>query len=117
VGSDKRALLQQLAAWSAMSDRGSGSKDAVVSFAPKLNARSDVNDPLEKAGHVILDMVRQVAGNAQANNQQALESNRKLSAQLRAAEDRIRELEAKVHHHEHRADRAERWFASCVGGD
>jgi hypothetical protein len=93
-----------------MSDRGSGLKDAVVPFAPKLNARSDANDPLEKAGHVILDMVRQAADNAQASNQQALESNRKLSAQLRAAEDWIRELEAKVHHHEDRVDRAERWL-------
>jgi hypothetical protein len=33
-----------------------------------------------------------------------------LSAQLRAAEDRIRELEAKVRHHQDRADRAERWL-------
>jgi chromosome segregation ATPase len=32
-----------------------------------------------------------------------------LSAQLRAAEQRIRELEAKVRHLEDRADRAERW--------
>jgi hypothetical protein len=32
-----------------------------------------------------------------------------LSAQLRAAERRIRELEAKVRHLEDRADRAERW--------
>jgi hypothetical protein len=36
--------------------------------------------------------------------------SRKLSAQLRGAEDRIRELEAKVHQHEDRADRAERWL-------
>jgi hypothetical protein len=32
-----------------------------------------------------------------------------LSAQLRAAEQRIGELEAKVRHLEDRADRAERW--------
>ena len=38
------------------------------------------------------------------------ESNeRRLSAKLRAAEQRIKELEAKVRHHEDRADRAERW--------
>ena len=36
--------------------------------------------------------------------------SRKLSAQLRGAEDRIRELEAKVRQHEERADRAERWL-------
>ena len=33
-----------------------------------------------------------------------------LSAKLRAAEQRIKELEAKVRHHEDRADRAERWL-------
>jgi hypothetical protein len=90
----------------------SGSKDAVIAipFAPKLNARSAPDDSLERAGHLILDMVQQAAGNAQASYQEAVEAAHKLSAQLRAAEDRIRELEAKVHHHEDRADRAERWL-------
>jgi len=32
--------------------------------------------------------------------------NRKLSAQLRAAEDRIRDLENKAQYHEYKADRA-----------
>jgi ABC-type transporter Mla subunit MlaD len=93
-----------------MSDRGSGPTQAVVPLAPKLNARSDPNDPLEKAGHLILDMVRQAAVNAQASYQQAAEMSRKLSAQLRGAEDRIRELEAIVRQQEERADRAERWL-------
>jgi len=61
-----------------MSDRGSGSKDAVVPLAPKLNARSNPNDPLEKAGHVILDMIGQAASTAAVSHQQAVESNRKL---------------------------------------
>jgi hypothetical protein len=55
-------------------------------------------------------MVRQAAVNAQASYQQAVEMSGKLSAQLRGAEDRIRELEAKVRQHEDRADRAERWL-------
>ena len=93
-----------------MSDRGSGPTEAAIPLAPKLNARSDPSDPLEKAGHLILDMVRQAAVNAQASYQQAVEMSGKLSAQLRGAEDRIRELEAKVRQHEDRADRAERWL-------
>jgi exonuclease VII small subunit len=93
-----------------MSDRGSGSTVALVPFAPKSNARSDANDPLEKAGHLILDMARQAAGDAQASYQQAVETSRKLSAQLRGAEDRIRELEAKLRDQEDRADRAEKWL-------
>jgi hypothetical protein len=93
-----------------MSDRGSGPTEPVTPLAPKLNARSDPNDPLEKAGHLILDLVRQATVNAQASYQQAVEMSGKLSAQLRGAEDRIRELEAKVRQHEDRADRAERWL-------
>jgi len=93
-----------------MADRDSGVTQAVVPFAPKSNARSDANDPLEKAGHLILDMVRQAAGNAQASYQQAVETSRKLAAQLRGAEDRMKELEAKLRHQEDRADRAEKWL-------
>ena len=37
------------------------------------------------------------------------ETTTDLSGKLRAAEQRIKELEAKVRHHEDRADRAERW--------
>jgi hypothetical protein len=93
-----------------VSDRGSDQTEAVVPSAPKLNPRSDLSDPLGKAGHLILDMVRQASGNARASYQQAAEMSRKLSAQLRSAEDRIRELETKLRHHEERADRAERWL-------
>ena len=93
-----------------MADRDSGVTQAVVPFAPKSNARSDANDPLEKAGHLILDMVRQAAGHSQADYQQAVETSRELSAQLRGAEERIRELETKLRHQEDRADRAEKWL-------
>ena len=93
-----------------MSDRGSGPTEAVVPLAPKLNARSDPNDPLEKAGHLILDMVRQAAVTLRQVTSRPPKMSRKLSAQLRGAEDRIRELEAIVRQHEERADRAERWL-------
>jgi DNA-binding protein HU-beta len=53
-----------------MSDRGSGQTEAVISLAPKLNARPDPSDPLEKAGLLILDMVGQAACIAEANYQQ-----------------------------------------------
>jgi len=66
-----------------MSDRGSGPAEAVIPLAPKLNARSDPNDPLDKAGHLILDMVGQAASVAEANYQQAVEVSRNLSATSR----------------------------------
>ena len=94
----------------AMSDRGSGAADTVIPLAPKSNVRPEAGDPLDKAGQVILGMLHQAASAAAANNQQAREVTHKLSAQLRAAEDRIRDLEAKVPHYQDRADRAEKWL-------
>jgi hypothetical protein len=41
---------------------------------------------------------------------QAVETTHKVSAQLRAAEDQIRELEEKARYQENRADRAEKWL-------
>jgi hypothetical protein len=47
---------------------------------------------------------------AEANYQQVVETSRKLSTQLRGAEERIRELEVQVRHHQDRADWAEKWL-------
>ena len=47
---------------------------------------------------------------AEANSQQALEMAQKLSHQLRAAEDRIAELQAEVGIYQDKADRAEQWL-------
>jgi hypothetical protein len=93
-----------------MSDRGAGATGSVVSLEPKAKVKPEANDPLERAGHLILDMVGKAASAADANYQQAVEMSRKLSAQLRGAEDRIRELEAQARHHQDRADRAEKWL-------
>jgi hypothetical protein len=93
---------------SAMSNRSAAVAEAVVPFAPKLNDRT--GDQLDRAGQAIVGLLHQAASTAEANNQQAIDMAHKLSAQLRAAEDRIREFEAKVHHHQDRADRAERWL-------
>ncbi len=93
-----------------MSTRSLGAAEAVIPLAPKLNAKSEAGDPLERAGQAILGLIHRAASAADANNQQALETAHQLSAQLRAAEDRIRELEAKLRHHQDRAVRAERWL-------
>ena len=93
----------------AMSVRGSGITE-LVPFAPKSDNRAGPNDPLDKAGHLILDLVRQAANDVQASYQESIETSRKLAAQLRGAEDRIRELEAKLRDQEDRADRAEKWL-------
>jgi chromosome segregation ATPase len=84
--------------------------EAVVTFTPKSNSRAEGGDQLDRAGQTILGAINRAASAAEANNQQARERVQKISAELRAAEDHIRELEAKVRHHENRADRAEKWL-------
>jgi hypothetical protein len=79
-----------------MNSRNAAAADAIVAFAPKLNGRAETGDPLEKAGQAILGLLNRAASAAEANYQQVAETGRKLSAQLRGAEDRLRELEAQV---------------------
>ena len=93
-----------------MSSRSVGMAGSVVSLEPKANVRSEASDQLDKAGQAILGLLNRAASAAETNYQQAIEMTHKLSAQFRAAEDRIRELEAKVRQHAERADRAERWL-------
>ena len=93
-----------------MSNNGVGGAKAVVPFGPKSSAKSEAGDELDRAGQAIMGALHEAAGAAEAKYQQAVETTHKLSAQLRAAEDRIKELEVKVRHHESRADRAEKWL-------
>ena len=91
-----------------MSNRSTVVADAVVPLAPKLNRKSETSDTLDRAGQAILGLLNRAASAAEANCQQAVEIANKLSGQVRAAEGRIRELEAQVRHHQDRADRAEK---------
>jgi hypothetical protein len=91
----------------AVSDCSAPVADAVVPFAPKSNASGD---QLDRAGKAILGLLNRAASAAEANYQQAVEMANKLSAQVRTAEGRMRELEAKVRYHEDKADRAEKWL-------
>jgi hypothetical protein len=92
-----------------MSNRGQGAAEAVIpiSSAPKLNSRAEVVD---RAAQTILGTINRAATTVQASYRQGLEINSKLATQLRAAEQRISELEVKARYHEDRADRAEKWL-------
>ena len=85
---------------------------SVIPFTPAAKTASppDSADQLDKAGHTILRLLHKAAGVAEANSQQALEMAQKLSHQLRAAENRIAELEAEVGIYQDKADRAEQWL-------
>ena len=79
-----------------MSNRGAAMAEAIVPFAPKSHARAETGDPLDRAGQTILSALDRAAGAVEAKYLQAVEKTHKVSAQLRAAEDQIRELEGKA---------------------
>ena len=86
-------------------------QSSVIPFTPAArSAAADGVDQVDKAGQTILGLLHRAAGVAEANSQHALEMAQKLSHQLRAAEDRIAELEAEVGMYKEKADRAEQWL-------
>src|SRR5271155_1159956 len=85
--------------------------EAVIAFDPTTqSAASNDGDQLDAAGQTILRLLHKAAGVAEANSQHALDMAQKLSHQLRAAEDRIAELEAEVRIYQERTERAEQWL-------
>jgi hypothetical protein len=80
--------------------------NSVIPFAPTDKG----NDQLDKAGNSILNLLHKAAGVAEQNSQQALDMAQKLSHQLRAAEQRIADLEAEAERHRDKAERAEQWL-------
>ena len=80
----------------------------VVPFSPTDEGSS--SDQLECAGKSILRLLEKAAGVAEENTQHALVMAEKLANQVRAAEDRIAELEEEVLAHRDQADRAEQWL-------
>jgi hypothetical protein len=90
---------------------GGNSEPEVIPFArAERTSTSNDTDQLDKAGQTILQMLHRAAGVAEENSRHALETAQKLSHQLRAAEDRIAELEAEVAAYQERAQRAEQWL-------
>jgi hypothetical protein len=85
--------------------------ESVIQFAPAArSAGADEVNQLDKAGQMILELLHKAAGVAEANSQHAVEMAQKISHQLRAAEDRIAELESEVGMYRERSGRAEQWL-------
>jgi hypothetical protein len=91
---------------------GGAQVESVIPFAPtqRSSGQEGGADQLDKAGQSILHLLHRAAGVAEENSRHALDMAQKLSHQLRAAEDRIAELEAEVTAYQDRAERAEQWL-------
>ena len=86
------------------------STSELIRFAPTPKNLPAQVDQLDKAGETILQLVHEAAGVAEQNSSRALSMAQKFSDQLRAAEDRIAELETESVTYRERADRAEQWL-------
>lgn len=85
--------------------------EAVIPFAPTRKASSATNnDSLDQAGQSVMGMLQHAAAVAKENCQHAVDVAHKLSLQLRAAEDRIKDLESDIGYYQERAARAEQWL-------
>jgi hypothetical protein len=90
---------------------GAYESETVVAFSPGAkDATPEGVDQLDRAGQTILKLLHKAAGVAEQNSRHALDMAQKLSHQLRAAEDRVAELEAEVELYRDKADRAEQWL-------
>jgi len=83
----------------------------VVVFAPKQTSR-DKADSIDQVGRTLIAMVQEAANSSKENVERAVSMAHKLSIQLRAAEDRISQLEGEVQRLETRASRAEQWLGA-----
>ena len=82
----------------------------VIPFARSAQGARDDNTQLDRAGQTILQLLNKAADVAEQNSRHAIDTAQRLSHQLRAAEDRIAELEAKVEAYRQQAERAEQWL-------
>jgi hypothetical protein len=73
-----------------MDTRMNGHESDVVQLR---RASAPANDQLDTAGQTILQMIDRAAGVAEEHSRHALEMAQKFSNELRAAEDRVAELE------------------------
>jgi hypothetical protein len=91
-----------------MEKRATGTPEPALKFAPKGSPRED--DPTDESGRAVVAMLQQAANLSNENCDRAMSLAHKLSIQLRAAEDRINQLQAEVEHFQDRAAHAENWL-------
>jgi hypothetical protein len=84
-------------------------EETVVRFS-RAQKDSNNTDQLDRAGQTILQLLGKAAGVVEENSKHAIETAQRLSHQLRAAENRVGELEAEVGAYREQAERAEQWL-------
>ena len=91
-----------------MDKRSTETPEQVAKFAPKDKPRE--SDPTDESGRAVVALLQQAATLSNENCDRAMTLAHKLSIQLRAAEDRINQLQSDVDHFQNRAAHAENWL-------
>jgi hypothetical protein len=85
--------------------------ESVVQFASAAKSTTSAGvDQLDSAGKTILQLLNKAANVAEQNSKHAIDMAQKLAHELRAAQQRISELEAEVVAYQNQAERAEQWL-------
>lgn len=92
-----------------MNQDAANTPEQVLKFVPKEPPRSSVT-PVEEAGRAIIAKIQKAADLSNENCDRAMALAHKLAIELRAAEDRMNQLEAEVELFRDRAVRAEGWL-------
>src|SRR5260370_22229426 len=82
----------------------------IVPFAPTSKGQSDANIVADDSGRTIIALLQKAAEMAKDDCARAMDLAHKLSFELRAAEERARQLEVEAAHFRDRAARAEAWL-------
>jgi len=101
--------LSWFAESAAMDENRADTPEQVIEFAPKGGPHS-YTPLVDEAGEAIIAKLQKAADLSNENCDRAMKLAHKLSMQLRAAEDRVNQLEAEVELLRDRAVRAERWL-------
>ena len=92
-----------------MSEHGADTPEQVLKFVPTERPRT-YGPVVEEAGEAIIAKIQKAANLSNENCDRAMKLAHKLSMELRAAEDRINQLESEVQLFRERAARAEGWL-------
>jgi len=84
--------------------------NTIIPFAPTPKPQPDANVVADESGRTIIALLQKAADMAKEDCARAMDLAHKLSFQLRAAEERVREAEAEATHFRNRAERAEAWL-------
>jgi hypothetical protein len=93
-----------------MSDHARDNAPAIVAFAPAPKGQPDASIRADDPGRAIIALLQKAAEMAKDDCARAMDLAHKLSSQLRAAEERAKELEVEAAHFRDRAARAEEWL-------